>query len=231
VPVITASVKNADAPDAQHLPTIDFSVPDVDLAEAQVDVGVQNPDNADEVIFYGVTAKGAIDANTSYSVPWNGEITALPDGRGGLQGVFVRVWEDLGQDVSTGETISPLLASFGSVSSPGQEDMFGALLFQDGDREAGLLALFDPPVTLKLSELASDLPGTTFTPVLPTVSLSTQAQSVALGTPIALDSPSLAVAQAPASEGTYALITTVTDVFGNSNSDAQVVTLSSPLSP
>jgi hypothetical protein len=178
-----------------------------------------------------VTAKGAVDANTSYSIPWNGQITALPDGQGGLQGVFVRVWEDLGQDVTTGETIAPLLATFGNISSPDQPDLFGALLFQDGDQEAGLLALFDPPVTLELSEVASDLPGSTFTPVLPSVSASSQVESLVSGTPIALDSASVTVTQAAAAEGTYALIATITDVFGNSNGDVQIVTLSSSISP
>jgi hypothetical protein len=67
--------------------------------------------------------------------------------------------------------------------------------------------------------------------VLPSISISSQAQSTVSGDAIALDGASVPITQVAASAGTYALITSVTDVFGNSNADVQVVTLAKPIAP
>ncbi len=229
-PSITAAIENDIDPDATRLPTVTFGSTDEDVAAALVDVAlITDPTAPDELVFFGVVAKGAIEKDLAYSVAWDGQLTALPDGAGGLQAVSVNVWEDLGQDVATGEALAPLLAIFGVVHSGGEEAL-GALLYQDGDESTGLLAVFDPAITLPLSEVAVDLPGTTFTPVLVSVSISTLQSGVATGTPIALDRPSLALSRAPAAAGVYALLTSVSDVFGNTGLDLQSVVLSSSIS-
>lgn len=226
-PTIQASIRNDVDPDATRLPTVTFSVPDTDLAEVQVDIAqVVDPLASNELLFFGVAAKGAIEPNTEYDVSWDGQLTALPDGAGGLQPVFVRVWEDLGNDVATGQAAAPLLATFGVVNTTDGQEVFGALLFQDGDETTGLLAIFEPAITLSLGDVAQDLPGTTFTPLLPSISLSPPAEGVYPGTPIALDTPSLPVSRGAAGPGVYALLTSATDVFGNSGVDLQYAQLS-----
>ena len=108
-------------------------------------------------------------------------------------------------------------------------EALGALLFQDGDAQTHLLTLLDPPVTLPLSDVARDLPGTTFTPVYPTVSLTDEQEGSALGSPVPLDADSLPLSRGPAAAGTYALIAGVTDVYGNIGGDAQRVDLSASI--
>lgn len=230
-PTITASIANDVDPDATRLPTVTFSSADTDLAEALVEVALfTQPDAPDELLFFGVTAKGSIAADTEYAVSWDGQLTALPDGQDGLQPVYVRVWEDVGSDVATGQSIAPLLATFGLVNTADGTEALGALLFQDGDDTTGLLVIFDPAITLPLGDVAQDLPGTTFTPILFAISISTLEESAQLGLPIALDSPSLPVSRGAASPGAYALLTSLTDVFGNVGVDIQSVLLSTPIS-
>jgi hypothetical protein len=102
-------------------------------------------------------------------------------------------------------------------------------LFQDGAEETSLLSLLDPPVTLTLDEVTRDLPGATFTPLLITVNINTSEEAAVLGSPIALDVSSLPLSRAPAAPGTYALVASVTDVFGNFAGDPQVVELTSSI--
>jgi hypothetical protein len=148
-----------------------------------------------------------------------------------LQAVYTRVWEDVGSDVTTGEAIAPLLATFGVVVGSDGQEILGALLFQDGDAEAGLLTLLDPPLTLPLSQVASDLPGTTFTPLLFSLSLVTGEQGLLTGTTIPLNRPGVAISRGSAAAGAYALVTSATDVFGNLGADLQSVNIVEPITP
>jgi hypothetical protein len=157
-------------------------------------------------------------------------LMTLPDGQGGTQPMFVRVWEDTGLASSTTQG-APLLAAFGLIETSDGTQSLGALLFQDGDASAGLLTTFDPPATLSLDEVARDAPGTTFTPALVSVSLSTQEESLLVGTPIPLDHSSLPITSEPAPSGQYGLITSVTDVFGNASSDIQTANITTPIAP
>lgn len=229
-PSLVAALENGSAPSSEALPTLTFGSADLDVAEALIELAsIVEPSAPDELLFFGVLAKGAIEPDAAYGVSWDGTLTTLPGADSELQPVYVRVWEDLGQDVATGEALAPLLAIFGAIQN-GDTQTLGALLYQDGDTSTGLLAVFDPAISMPLSDVAVDLPGTTFSPILPGVSLSTQQSSLRLGTPIPLNRASLPVSRAPAAAGGYALLTTVTDVFGNSSVDSQFVVLSTPIS-
>jgi hypothetical protein len=195
-----------------------------------VNLGVVDASDGDTLVVFALIAKGPVDAGAEYLVEWDGQLVTLPDDElGGLQAISVQTWEAVDAESATGMTLPPVLATFGVVTTSDGSEALGALLFQDGDAETHLLTLLDPPVTLLLSDVARDLPGTTFTPIYPTVSLSTAEESTASGSAIALDRASLPLSRGPAAAGTYALIAGVSDVFGNVGGDAQIVNLSQPI--
>lgn len=227
-PTITTSIANGTNPDIANLPTITFGSSDGDVAEVEVNLGTIDASLPDDLILFGVIAQGAIDAGASYEVAWNGQLTNLPDGLNGTQPIFVRTWENVDSDAA-GMSLPPMLATFGLVDTSDGQQLLGALLFQDGDTETTLLTLLDPPVTLTLADVARDLPGTTFTPVLSTVSLLDESEAAVAGSPIPLDVSGLPLSFVPAAAGTYALLAVVTDVFGNFGGDAQLVEITTPI--
>jgi hypothetical protein len=231
-PQITSSISNGEGPTDQLLPTIRLQSPDLDVAEAEVNLGLVDPEGtgqSDELLFYGVVAKGAIDAGDSYDITWNGKLLTLPDGKGGQQPIFVRTWEDVGTAADAQAPAAALLATFGQVDTSDGQSALGALLFQDGDANTGLLALFDPAITLSLAEVASDLPGSTFTPILESITISSGVEAAYVGAPIPLSSGSLPLAMSSAPVANYALLTSVSDVFGNVDSDLQLVHITTPI--
>jgi hypothetical protein len=226
-PVLTSTILNAQNPDAEHLPTIEFAVASPDVAEVDVELAVLDDASApSELIFFGIVGKSAIEPNMTYGFEWNGQLTALPDGQGGQQPIYVSLWGDSSPDTSTAP---PVLASFGLLETSDGTSALGALLFQDGDEETALLTLLDPPVTLPLAEIARDLPGSTFTPLLVSLDLESEAQSFVEGAAIAIDSATIPISQGPAAAGSYALVTSAYDVFGNSASDLQITDVSTPI--
>ena len=121
------------------------------------------------------------------------------------------------------------MASFGLFETAEGEQLLSALLFRDGDGEAALISFLDQPVTMTLADIATDLPGSTFTPVYVVLSLLTGEESIAPGSPIPIDAATLQLGSAAANAGQYALVTTVTDVFGNVDSDVKVANLPAPI--
>jgi hypothetical protein len=225
-PSITASISNDQTPDADHLPTVEFSTDDGDVAEAEVEIAMVDSSKPDQLEFFGIIGKSAIDAGNGYQFPWDGQLVALPDGHGGVQGVYMTIWEDGGPDASASK--ATVLAIFGIFQTSDGAQALGALLFKDSDEETSLLTLFDPPVTLQLQDVVRDLPGSTFTPVLVSLDLNTQEQTLLPGETLAIDGP-MPLMTGPAAAGTYALVTTLTDVFGNANADVQVANVPTPI--
>jgi hypothetical protein len=228
-PTIAASIANAENPTKASLPTVTFGSADLDVAQAEVNLGYVNPQDNDAIYLFGLIGRGAIDAAAQYDFAWNGQLLTLPDGVGGAQPIFVRVWEDVG--LASAQGASPVLATFGAVSTPGSPETLGALLFQDTDAETGVLTLLDPPVTLSLAEVAQNFPGTTFTPIVVSVSVSTSEETLTGGSPIPLDQPSLALSVQPAAAGSYVIMTSVDDVFGNVGFDAQLTNVLTAIEP
>lgn len=229
-PSLTTSITNGVNPDAANLPTIGLASSDEDVAEVEVNLGVVDSSDSDTLIVFGLIAKGPIEAGFDYEVAWDGQLMTLPtDEIGGLQAITVQTWEAVDADSASGTSLPPVLATFGVVTTSDGTEALGALLFQDGDADTHLLTLLDPPVTLLLGDVARDLPGTTFAPIYPTISISTEQEGTVAGSPIPLDQDSLSLSRGPAGAGTYALIAGVSDVFGNTGGDAQIVELSSQI--
>jgi len=229
-PSLATTITNGTDPDAANLPAIGLRTADDDVAEVEVNLGVVDSSDNDTLIVFGLIAKGPIEPRVDYELAWDGQLMTLPtDEVGGLQAITVQTWEAVDADSATGMSLPPVLATFGVVTTSDGTEALGALLFQDGDAETHLLTLLDPPVTLPLGDVARDLPGTTFTPIYPTISISTEQEGSLAGSPIALDVDSLALSRGPAGPGTYALIAGVSDVFGNVGGDAQIVELSTSI--
>jgi hypothetical protein len=225
-PSINASISNDQTPDTDHLPTVEFSSSDDDVAEAEVDIALVDSSKPDQLAFFGIIGKSAIDPGNSYQFPWDGQLVGLPDGHGGIQGVYMTIWEDGGPGANA--SLASVLAIFGIFQTSDGGQALGALLLQDSDAETSLLTLFDPPVTLQLDDVVRDLPGSTFTPVLVSLDLNTQEQSLLPGETLPINGP-LPLMTGPAAAGTYALVTSVTDVFGNANADVQVANVPTPI--
>jgi hypothetical protein len=221
-PMIDAVLTNGWDPDPLHQPTISFETPDDDAATASVDLAELWPED-DLLVYLGIVGKGAIESGFSYDFTWDGGVTTLPDGAGDLQSIMVTTWMDLGASLDDQGQPPPLLATFGLLTDGGGVETLSALLFQDGDAETGLAVLLESSITLLLDEVASDFPGTTFTPLYLAETLSTGEQEVLTGFPIPIDGPTLPLERASAPPGTYGLITTSTDVFGNESTDVQRV--------
>jgi hypothetical protein len=229
-PTLATTITNGTNPDAANLPTIGLSTSDGDVAEIEVNLGVVDSSDSDTLIVFGLIAKGPVESGFDYEVAWDGQLMTLPTAEiGGLQAITVQTWEAVDADSASGMSLPPVLATFGVVTTSDGTEALGALLFQDGDAETHLLTLLDPPVTLPLADVARDLPGTTFTPIYPTISISTEQEGSLGGSPIALDEDSLPLSRGPAGAGTYALIAGVSDVFGNLGGDAQIVELSTSI--
>jgi hypothetical protein len=229
-PSLTTSITNGEDPDAANLPVISLGSEEPDVAEVEVNLGVVDASDGDTLVVFGLIAKGPIEPGFEYMVEWDGQLMTLPDDElGGVQAITVQTWEAVDAESANGASLPPVLATFGVVKTSDGTEALGALLFQDGDAETHLLTLLDPPVTLLLADVARDLPGTTFTPVYPTISLSTSEESTAAGSAISLDGDSLPLSRGAAGAGTYALIAGVSDVFGNLGGDAQIVRLSQPI--
>ncbi|HMI90674.1 MAG TPA: clostripain-related cysteine peptidase, partial [Polyangiales bacterium] len=226
-PVLTAAILNGQNPDATHLPTVEFEVPSPDVAEVNVELAVlDDPGAPSKLVFFGIVGRSAIEPSTTYDFSWNGQLTALPDGKGGQQAIYVSLWEDGGSDSSTSP---PVLASFGLLETSDGASALGALLFQDGDEETALLTLLDPPVTLPLAEIVRDLPGSAFTPLLVSLDLATDEQTFVAGATFPIDSATIPISQGPAAAGSYALVTSAYDVFGNIASDLQITDVTTPI--
>ena len=228
-PELTVSIENDVSPNAASLPQVIFGSADPDLAEVSVDLA--RVVSSDELFIYGLVGKGPVEPEQVYGFTWDGQIPGLPDGEGGMQPVFLRVWEEVGESASAAASGGPILAIFGVVEIPGQVQTLSALLFQDEDREASVVALLDPPVTLALADLSRDAPGSTFTPVVVSVNLSAGEEALLAGLPIPIDQDSLPIGSIPAAPGVFGLITAMTDVFGNVASDVQTVQITSPILP
>jgi hypothetical protein len=226
-PVLSATILNAQSPDSERLPTVEFEVSSADVAEVELELAVlDDPSAPSELVFFGIVGKSAIEPSTRYQFAWNGQLTALPDGNGGQQPIYVSLWEDSGSDAST---TPPVLATFGLLGTSDGASALGALLFQDGDEETALLTLLDPPVTLPLAEIARDLPGSTFTPLLVSLDLESEEQSFVSGAAIAIDSATIPISQGSAAAGAYALVTSAYDVFGNIAADVQITDVTTPI--
>ena len=238
-PAIKYEIVNGANPDADHLPTINFSVSDPDVADARVEVAVRTAENPNVIVRHGLIGAGVVDPTGAslrpaivdgYSFIWDAKVPAITDGAGGAQPVFVMSWMDLGADVS-GELRAPILALPGIFTSSDGEQAQGVLLFQDGDVGVELAVITEPEsVTFTLAELRGADPNVTFTPLRPATDISTGEVTAIAGAPFAIpEDGKLPVAFVPAAAGNYLLVTTARDVWGNEGVVSDPVTLTAPI--
>ena len=133
-------------------------------------------------------------------------------------------WIELGAG-SSGELLPPVLAVLGLLTSGDGEQAQAVLLFQDGDDALTVAVVLEPSaVTFPLADLVMADPAITFTPLLPVTDLTTGEGTAVSGDPIALPaSGELVIGWSPAPAGTYALMTTARDVWGNQSQVADTV--------
>jgi hypothetical protein len=209
---------------------IDFSAPDADVAEVAGYLTVYES-SADTVTMLGLIVKGAIEPAKPYAFDWDKAVTVITDSSGTAQLVAPFVWEDLGTTIGSLDSVPPLLAVQGLFSPQAGEVYDAVLLYQDGANTVETLTLIDPPVTFSLAEIVSDYPGSLFAPQFEQLSLADQTSDLVQGQPFALDAPSLAVGYAEGADGAYAILTNVTDVFGNTGTSVTQVDLPVPVQP
>jgi Clostripain family len=205
---------------------LSFASADSDVAEVNVFLG-RFPDQATTIVQnMGLLAKGMVIPTTlddPYGMTWYRDATVIQDSVGTLHAIAPVVWEDLGSNFNDGSTRPPLLAVRGFFEPQPGEAYPAVILYEDGASRADTLTLVDPPITFSFSEVRSDYPGSTFTPVFEVIDFAQQTSTYEPSEPIAIDLNWLDVGTNDVLDGEYLLLTEITDVFGNTGSDVQSV--------
>jgi hypothetical protein len=219
-PVFAHLVTNAEAATRIAPPVLQFSSEDVTAAKGAVYVGVQTSANA--MVSLGLVGAGLIEPGAVNEFPWDGTVLGFGDGQFGA----VDVW----LDVPSGA--QPILSISGLIGNGTSEPYWADLLFAAGDAVArvAVLAAGDQPMTLSTYEISLALPGATFTPVYWEYS-DGAVPTVVTGNPLSVLAEGFELFSVYVNPGNYYLLTSVTDIWGNSSTEADPLTLTEALGP
>jgi hypothetical protein len=199
--------------------------PDVESADIQLGyVSTQDPDS---VYVLGLIGTGLVGAGVDNVFTWRGSAWTLPAGGGGSQFVTVGPWARLGADMS-GEAIMPILQVIGVIDD-GEGNTANAALLVDGESgEIALVVVFTGRETTSMFSLR-ELAGLSFTPFIPQISLSTGEVTFVEGDAFALPAQGLSLGASPVPQGTAALFTTMSDVWGNNETAVDLFRIQEPI--
>ncbi len=209
-PAVSTVAFNTVDPDAAHPPTVRLGSPDPDIAEARVFVA-ESLDGA--VFFYGIIGLGAVLPGVEYDFVWSGQLLGLGDGATASV-VMVLPW------IPGAAPIFVVPGLLGDAS--GSLEAF-AVLDASGAVSSVFILLDGRLSTFELADFA----GALFTPTL--LDFVTGIQVPA--TPLTIREPPgapLDLVAGGAAPGTYELITTITDVWGNTGVAADTFTVLRP---
>jgi hypothetical protein len=213
-PAVTTTATNMTSQSATLLPTIEFPTPDADIADGQVYlVTVAGADR----LFLGLIGQGQLDPGFTYRFSWKGKFFTLSDGPRTAP-IALAAWM-----AGDGAQISASYLARG-VLEVGAERLF-AFAAIDSDSIRSLLV----EIQGRLSAFSlKALAGGKFTPVLWNFANNTW---VTAGTTLQIgaDGAPLALGIASAQAGSYQLVTSLSDVWGNAASKADALTLSAPI--
>lgn len=210
-PTVTTSIVNASNPTTAAPPTLTIGSADSDVAEAQVWLGETV---AGHVVMYGVIGSGFVEPGVQYQFTWEGRQVLLSDGTntsycvvlpwiGGASPVFLAP----GQLTADGATVTAYAVLDTTATT------VSTVFIVDEGRTAAL-------------DLAN-LGGAVFTPAVWDVTSGAYVADSALTIPASAGA-SLGIQVAQVTPGTYHLVTTMSDVWGNVGSARDDVTVVNP---
>lgn len=215
-------VENADGASQAAPPLLGLATVDADTAQGAVYLG--SAVDADTVAFLGLVGTGVLEPDSEYTFSWDGTVATFPDG----QPAMLDIWLDVGKSSS-----EPVLMAPG-VLTAGGEELISYLVFTptEGAATSAVVSLGEVASTLTLAEIVQAYPDATFTPYYVGVTISTGESGVLTGDPFPVPKSGaieFAVEYLPA--GQYLYFTSVTDVWGNSSTEADAFQLLEPLGP
>jgi hypothetical protein len=222
-PDFTHSVRNGDGATAAAPPVLEFATADDDAAKGAVYLGV--PLDEQTLLLLGLVGSGTLEDAGAYEFAWDGTVAAFEDG----QPASLDLWLDSGP--GGGE---PVLMIPGYLLGAAQDPLLTHLVLtpSEGAASAAVVSLGSVASTMSLAEIASAAPGATFVPIYYQVDATTGSVATASGNPMPIpESGSLALVPDYAPANTYVLLTTLTDVWGNSSSALDACVLAEPLGP
>lgn len=210
---------NTSNPDQFNFPMVEISLPDNDIVEAQVFMAETFAGN---LFFYGIIGEGYVAPGYDYQFSWDGNLFGLSDGTNESE-IFLARWISGGTD--SGGTPVPGLYSIPGTLADGTESMDAWLITQDENATVSLV-IGDYHDGKKFTVSLDTFRGWQFTPVLYNITTSSWIEATSLTIPD-IPNPSLTFIAASAAPGDYHIITTITDVWGNTGrvrDDVTVVT-------
>ncbi len=219
-PVFEHAVVNAEAASRLAPPTLQLLTQDPTAAKAEVYVAANAGPNT--IVLLGLVGTGLIGAGDVHEFAWNGSVVSFADGQVGM----LDVWLDVGDNVG-----EPVLMIPGALDGVGEEPLVTYLVFGASESVASVavVAVGEVMSTLGTAEIASAFPGATFTPINAGIDLTTGGSSLLLGNPMPIPEAGFPLTAQYLPAGSYALFTTVTDVWGSEATDFDVLTLTEPL--
>ncbi len=218
-PTFTHAVQSASASLAAP-PILELSTVDADTAKGTVNLGASL--DANTVVYLGMIGSGVLEAQTDYTFEWDGKVITFPDGQPAMLGVWLDVPEGAGD----------VVLSTPGVLTAGGEELEAQLVFSatEGSASAAIVSLNGVTSTLSLAEIAQSFPGSTFTPAYVAIDANSGDSSLIAGD--AIDIPEAGtltfdVNYMPA--GSYYFFTSISDVWGNVSTEADVFDLTEPL--
>lgn len=216
-PAFDHSVTNAEA-SSSALPVLQFTTADGTAAKGAVYVAAQSA--PDTILQLGLLGSGLIQPNAVNEFTWDGTAVGFADGQLGM----VDLWLDVPSGAQPLYSISGLLGD-GTASEP----LWASLVFgTDPAASLFVVEVGNQPLTLSTAEAAVALPGATFTPVYFAYTEGAE-PSLVPGTPMPVTAAGFELFSWYVSPGDYVLMTSVTDIWGNTGTEADALTLSEAL--
>ncbi len=216
-PEAVHAVANATEAGPSAIPTLTFSSPSTDVMQGRVLLAT--PGSSGAIVLRGIIGQGDVAPKTDYEFPWDGKAVTVAG-----QPAVLANWLDAG-----GDDADNAIVKIPGVMKDGDEEVPAALVFGNADEKATyMVSVYNGSAisqTLKAIHTAS--PTATFTPILPSINLTTGEETDLHGTPIAIpESGELTVSLESVPAGDYILLTQLFDVWGNKTTVQDSVTLS-----
>jgi hypothetical protein len=217
-PDFTTTLTNGTNPTAQAPPTLQVQSADADVAQVGVYLGYVEPANTDVLYLIGLVGGGKVQPGVVQELVWRGGALTLP-GPNGRQFVSVDLWAR--------SPNTTLLRAGGFLSVMGGNYEAALLIDVQSGQVDGLL-VHEPSGNSSVFEL-SEVEGAVFTPLIPTLRISTGAVGAVEGSPITLGATPPSVQRTSVPTGTAILFTQMEDIWGNQSLVLDGVSIGTPI--
>jgi hypothetical protein len=214
------AVLNGEGASLAAPPVLQFRSDAADIAKAAVYAGETD---GESVLLYGLVGSGIVEPDEDYEFAWDASVALFSDG----QPAMLDIWLDSGS-----ADAEPVLTVPGLLAGAAEEPLMTNLVFTpaEGGASAAVVSLGDVASTLSLAEIAAAAPSATFSPLYYLIDASSGETSLIAGEPLPLpDDGVYAFSPGYLQAGSYLLLTSLTDVWGNTGVEVDSVVLTEAL--